>query len=97
MFLFTVIFIYKGWFIVWEDDYEGDTPKVSCILKDPKGKVYLGECVDVTEGGLILRVDRDWVKEGTFPDEYLDTRFLEEEMGFKIYLLSANQENVELH
>ena len=80
-----------------EFDEEEIHEEVTCVLKDMHGRVYLAECVDVTEGGLILKVEKQFIDQGIFPEEYLDTRFLERELGFKVFVLSDKHNNETLH
>lgn len=63
-----------------------DSTILAYVLKDNEGHVYPAECVDITDNGLIFQVDPEYVKDGTFADVTLDSRYFEE-MGLVVFIV----------
>jgi hypothetical protein len=63
-----------------------DSTVLAYLLKDNQGRFYHAECVDITDNGLIFQVDKELVKDGTFAEATLDSRYFEE-MGLTIKIV----------
>jgi hypothetical protein len=63
-----------------------DNSVLAYLLKDSQGRLYHAECVDITDNGLIFQVDKELVKDGTFAESTLDSRYFKE-MGLTIMIV----------
>jgi uncharacterized protein YihD (DUF1040 family) len=58
--------------------HKKDSTIIAYLLKDKNGNYFHAELEDITEDGLIFKVtDKELAQSGHFPDNYIDSRYLD--------------------